>query len=288
MKQYDYLICVNCGSNPLSESSTALICKQCGAEFPILEKIPVMLKSQEINDSKKQLMQYYAKESDAYNKTHGSDLYGTDYNIKKHYINIFNAFIPKGGRILEFGAGTGKFSTLFKDFTDELYLTDFSIEMLNVNREKSLPRICADTENLPFPDHFFDCCIGITTFCYLPDKKRGLSEIIRVLKPGGIILIIDQNRVNFIFMLSKLYYLRHRKLNRQPQVSQSTLFLYRQLFHEAGLEIETSGSFSWIPHALPTAIVKLLTPFDYILTRLPIVKNYAMRLFIIGKTGVSQ
>lgn len=283
MRQYDFLICTNCQSNDLEESSTLLRCRQCGMAFPILEGIPVMLKNQDINTSKKQLMEYYAKESNQYNQTHGSDLYGTEYNIKTHYMNIFATSIPKGGRILEFGSGTGRFATIFKDFAHELYMTDLSIEMLVENREKSLPRICADTENLPFPNNFFDCGIGITTFAYLPDKKQGLSEIIRVLKPGAKIVLLDQNWHNFIFMLSKLYYLRHRKLNRQPQVSESTLAFYTQLFQEAGLHIETSGFCSWIPHASPTSIVRILAPFDCVMSRLPIVKNYAMRLYIVGQ-----
>ena len=228
-------------------------------------------------------MKYYAKEASVYNTTHGSDLYGTDYNIKKHYMDIFTKHIPRNGPILEFGAGTGKFSSIFKEFSNECFLADFSIEMMLMNREKSLPRICADTENLPFCDNYFDCCIGVATFSYVPDKTQGLSEIIRVLKPGGKILILDQNRISFIFILSRLYYLRHRKYNRQPQISQSNLQFYKRLFEDAGLITEEYGTCSWIPHAFDTVPAKLLIPFDFIMSHLPIIKDYAMRLFIVGQ-----
>jgi len=252
-------------------------------EFPIFHDIPIMLREDDLDHSKKQLMEYYANESSVYNFSHGSNLYGTDYNIDLHYMKIFEKYLPPDSRLLEFGAGTGKFSTILKDRSQECILTDFSVEMLHANREKTLPRICADTEILPFSDNYFDCCVGITTFGYLPDKKRGLLEIMRVLKPGGKIILIDQNRINLVFALGKLYYLKRRKKNRQPQLSESTIFFYRNLFREVDLSIEKSGTFSWIPHALSKPIVKLLIPIDFILTRIPFLKNYAMRVFLVGQ-----
>jgi len=47
-------------------------------------------------------------------------------------------------------------------------------------------------ENLPFPDDTFDVVISNGVINLIPDKEGALTEIIRVLKPGGRLLVADQ------------------------------------------------------------------------------------------------
>jgi demethylmenaquinone methyltransferase/2-methoxy-6-polyprenyl-1,4-benzoquinol methylase len=77
-------------------------------------------------------------------------------------------------------------------------LTDINAEMMAVGRERLLNRglaqvqFCqADGENLPFPDDTFDCVsigFGLRNFT---NKIRALSEMRRLLKPGGVLLILE-------------------------------------------------------------------------------------------------
>lgn len=277
------LKCVKCKSYKIKKEGTVLRCSGCNSVFPIINSIPVMLNDLDMDNSKKQLNKYYKDEAKIYNISHGSDLYGTEYNINRYYKKIFCKYLPKCEKILEFGAGTGRFSSIIKEFGKSCCLTDFSLEMLMMNREKKLAKICADTINLPFPNEYFDCCAGVTTFCYLPDKKEGIKELVRVTKPGGTIFILDQNRDSFVYLISKLYYLKKRKLNRQPQVAESNLRYLISTFNEAGLEIVDSGTLSWIPHALPKFAVILFKPVDYVFSLMPFLNRFAMRLFIVAK-----
>lgn len=48
-----------------------------------------------------------------------------------------------------------------------------------------------DIHHLPFADNAFDRCYADKTFQHLPNPKQALSELIRVLKPGGRLVIVD-------------------------------------------------------------------------------------------------
>lgn len=52
----------------------------------------------------------------------------------------------------------------------------------------------ADVQNLPFEDGFFDSIATASTFCSVPNPGRGLSELRRVLKPGGRLLMLEHVR----------------------------------------------------------------------------------------------
>jgi ubiquinone/menaquinone biosynthesis C-methylase UbiE len=52
----------------------------------------------------------------------------------------------------------------------------------------------AAVEALPFPDACFDCVVATLVFCSVRDVERGLSELRRVLKPGGKLLLLEHVR----------------------------------------------------------------------------------------------
>jgi len=56
----------------------------------------------------------------------------------------------------------------------------------------------ADAEHLPFPDNFFDMVVGHAVLHHLPDVPTALSEALRVLKPGGALVIAGEpTRIGF-------------------------------------------------------------------------------------------
>lgn len=268
---------------PLTWADDKLCRTEDGREFPVVEGIPILLDEERLGEAHKSVMEYYANEAVVYNRSHGGDLYGTEYNIRRYYQRLFDKYILRGGRVLEFGAGTGRFSRIFKEIAGELYLTDLSIEMLLNNPEISCLRVCADTEQIPFPDSSFDCCVGVTTFSYVPDKKAAVGELHRVLKPGGVLLIIDQHQRSFIKSIAALIYLKHREKNRVAPIRDSHLPYLTALFADNGFTIEERGIVSFIPHAFGRVLTTVFTPVDFILSHTPYVKNKGMRLYIAGR-----
>lgn len=102
--------------------------------------------------------------------------------------------IKPGYRILELGCGTadswkGKLSLL--DGGSYLTLTDFSAGMLetarkNINGSANVDFKVVDIQSIPYEDNTFDVVIANMMLYHVPDLDKGLSEVRRVLKPGGV------------------------------------------------------------------------------------------------------
>lgn len=100
------------------------------------------------------------------------------------------------GNTLEVAIGTGLNLPLYPG---EAQLTgiDLSPAMLGIARRRAeqLGRAVdlrqADALALPFPDASFDSVVCTFSLCAIPDDRRAVSEMNRVLRPGGILLLAD-------------------------------------------------------------------------------------------------
>jgi ubiquinone/menaquinone biosynthesis C-methylase UbiE len=116
----------------------------------------------------------------------------------------FRKVIPEGtvsGRILEVGAGTGFFliNLALGDCIDgELHASDISPGMLEVCRRNGtehgfdIETKVGDAEALPYDDDSFDLVIGHAFIHHLPVPGKAIQEMLRVLKPGGQLLIAGE------------------------------------------------------------------------------------------------
>ena len=102
--------------------------------------------------------------------------------------------IAQGACVLELGCGTGEM-WLGRDALIEgcgrLVLSDLSEGMLQAACEKlrdasGIEFMRIDAQSIPFPDGAFDVVIANMMLYHLPDRDRGLREIRRVLRPGGV------------------------------------------------------------------------------------------------------
>ena len=124
--------------------------------------------------------------------------FGIDVKWRKKVVNKVAATQPK--RILDVATGTGDLAiNLAKTEAEEIIGLDISAGMLSVGKEKvaaknlddRIKMVQGDSENLPFEDNYFDAitvAFGIRNFETL---EKGLAEILRVLKPGGIFVILE-------------------------------------------------------------------------------------------------
>lgn len=100
----------------------------------------------------------------------------------------------QGPRVLEVGIGTGKNLKYYKKETSGFGI-DLSEGMLSkaisAAKERGVNLIQMDVENLGFKDNSFDTVLTSFVFCSVPDPVKGLQEIRRVLKPGGVALFIE-------------------------------------------------------------------------------------------------
>ena len=106
---------------------------------------------------------------------------------------VSNYDIPSGAQVLELGCGTGSMwmrNTHLLGPDGRLFLTDFSQGMLEAAKDNLQDhRITfrqVDIQQIPYPDRSFDVVIANMMLYHVPDLHRGLSQVRRVLKPGGV------------------------------------------------------------------------------------------------------
>jgi ubiquinone/menaquinone biosynthesis C-methylase UbiE len=104
-----------------------------------------------------------------------------------------------GGRVLELACGTARNLPFYPDDV-ELVGIELSPEMLAIGqqRARTLGRSAdlrlGDAQGLEFPDRSFDTVVCTLGFCTIPDPRRAASEALRVLRPGGQLLMLEHVR----------------------------------------------------------------------------------------------
>jgi len=104
------------------------------------------------------------------------------------------------GDTIEIGAGTGLNLTHYPPAVTRLALIEPDAYMSRRLRRRAaqLGRdaeiLDATADQLPFPDASFDTAVVSFTLCSVPDEQAALSEITRVLAPGGLLLFFEHVR----------------------------------------------------------------------------------------------
>jgi demethylmenaquinone methyltransferase/2-methoxy-6-polyprenyl-1,4-benzoquinol methylase len=109
-----------------------------------------------------------------------------------------------GERVLDVAGGTADLSSAFVRRVGkqgEVWLTDINNAMLRVGRDRLLdegvltPVAQCDAEKLPFPDTHFDIVTVAFGLRNMTHKDQALSEMRRVLRPGGRLLVLEFSKV---------------------------------------------------------------------------------------------
>ena len=118
------------------------------------------------------------------------------------FFTIEKSAARAGHRILDIAGGTGDLSARFAKIvgaTGQVVLADINDSMLNVGRDKlidsghsnNIDYVQADAQYLPFADNSFDCITIAFGLRNVTDKGLALRSMLRVLKPGGRLLVLE-------------------------------------------------------------------------------------------------
>ena len=110
--------------------------------------------------------------------------------------------VRAGNTVLDIAGGTGDLTAKFSKIVGQegaVVLADINDSMLNVGRDKLIDHgiagnvtfAQADAQYLPFPDNTFDCITIAFGLRNVTDKDLALRSMLRVLKPGGRLLILE-------------------------------------------------------------------------------------------------
>ena len=112
--------------------------------------------------------------------------------------------VRPGQRVLDVAGGTADLSRAFikrAGPSGEVWLTDINNAMLTVGRDRLLdqgtitPTAQCDAEKLPFPSDYFDCVSVAFGLRNMTHKDKALAEMLRVLRPGGRLLVLEFSKV---------------------------------------------------------------------------------------------
>ncbi|WP_448522507.1 class I SAM-dependent methyltransferase [Pseudothermotoga sp.] len=110
-------------------------------------------------------------------------------------------FQPKPGMyVLDVGCGTGNFSIKLAKLGVKVVGIDISEEMLKIARKKAkrfglqIEFAKMDVYSLKFPSDHFDGVFSMASFEFIREPKRAFDEMMRVLKPSGLLLIGTINK----------------------------------------------------------------------------------------------
>ena len=135
-----------------------------------------------------QSSKYWNKAAEKYEKSPIPD----EALYRKTLSEMQNVLSPNM-QVLELGCGTGTTSVHIAPYVNKIEAIDISEKMLEIAREKSIK---AGIENISFTcgtlighnaeTDYFDAVLGLHVLHLLPDRQAVVSEIARILKPGGI------------------------------------------------------------------------------------------------------
>ena len=147
---------------------------------------------------KEQVAQMFDTISGNYDGLNRVISFGIDIKWRKKVLQLVSNKNPKN--VLDIATGTGDLAILMsKTSADKIIGLDISAGMLEVGKNKIIAKklsdkidmILADSENMPFDDNTFDAitvAFGVRNF---ENLEKGLTEILRVLKPNGIFVILE-------------------------------------------------------------------------------------------------
>lgn len=121
--------------------------------------------------------------------------------------------LPLDGILLDVGGGTGRSSLHLRPLVGRLVICDFSFPMLRQAWIKGGMELTqARAEALPFRSGVFDRVMVVDALHHFFDLRTSIREFVRVLKPGGRLLIEEPERRHWIIkilaVLEKIAFMR--------------------------------------------------------------------------------
>jgi ubiquinone/menaquinone biosynthesis C-methylase UbiE len=176
-----------------------------GNLFPIKEGLPDFTYPFNLSSTDLASLEWYKQNADSYDDylPLTFETFSVDENIERNKL-ISKLDLKTGDSVLETGCGSGRDSVKIAELigpTGNLFLQDISYDILKfaVNKFSKIsirPNVQISIANgfyLPFENEVFDKVFhfgGLNTF---GDKKKALAEMVRVVKPGGKIVVGDEN-----------------------------------------------------------------------------------------------
>lgn len=181
-------------------------------------------------------------------------------HVNRHFVNDFigaltrdGSSITLAGHVFDAGTGTAQIpiELMRQGFAGTVTASDLAESMLIVARQnvqavqlsELIKLVLRDCKQLPEPDATFDAVMSNSIVHHIPEPRRVLSELWRVLKPGGLLFIRDLMRPQSIESLEELVVTyagdansHQRQMFRESLHAALTVEEVRELLQELGIQ----------------------------------------------------
>ena len=204
-----------------------------------------------------------------------TDAYEDCFKYSRHQLHkLLKKYLPQDGtglRLLDAGCGTGHHIAQLRERGYEVAGVDASKEMLEHARINNPDSVIleADVDEIPLPDASFDIVLSIEVLRHLPSSAKCISEMSRLLKPGGFSLVTATPLLNLngYALINKI---THKvKISDLAQHKQSfhTSARLQKEFSEAGFSsVEVHGVYigpvNWIARLFPARLPAVLKKWE--------------------------
>jgi SAM-dependent methyltransferase len=127
----------------------------------------------------------YYRSSDAY----AALLAGQDDAVFGAYLRRFRQWVARGSRVVDAGCGVGTSTRMLRAAGFSALGTDLSEHFLPAEEGFAV----VDFENATLPDDAFDAAGTMNVIEHVPQPRRFLDEMVRVVRPGGYLIIVSPN-----------------------------------------------------------------------------------------------
>lgn len=206
------------------------------------------------------------------------------------------------GRWLDFGCADGGYAQGLLDAgAAEVVGVDVEAPRVAIANARELPGatfLAFDGERLPFPDASFDGAFVNEVLEHVTDERRSLAEIVRVLKPGGVVAVMSPNR--WFPVEGHAVNIAGRRFGPAPLVPWLPLRLtdrwtearnywptqLTRFVEQAGFDIVEVGfvwpvfeQYPWLPRRVRTAYQKRMERID----DLPGIRRLGVSTLVVGR-----
>jgi demethylmenaquinone methyltransferase/2-methoxy-6-polyprenyl-1,4-benzoquinol methylase len=112
--------------------------------------------------------------------------------------------VRNGAKVLDVAGGTGDLAIMLArraGDSGQVWLADINADMLTSGQDRlidaglTLPALRCDAEKLPYAANYFDCVTVAFGLRNMTNKDAALGEMLRVLRPGGRLVVLEFSRV---------------------------------------------------------------------------------------------
>jgi SAM-dependent methyltransferase len=206
-------------------------------------------------------------------------------HVVEHYLRKRTAFVEANcppGEGLDVGCGTGVLASRLAAAGWTMTGVDPSAGMLEVLRERS-PEVRAEVASgtqLPFEDSSFDLVLSVAVMHHVADPgdvRRVLSEMVRVVRPGGRVLHWDHNPRNPYWS---------RLMAKVPQdTGEERLIPEREVLdglEAAGARILRSSQLGLVPDFVPPRALPAAAGAERLVERTPLIRRLGAHNVILA------